>query len=345
MAGLFDYEFQLNEIKKHKPPLQKLNEIIDWELFRKPIEEALTKDDKKSNAGRKPYDKLLMFKILILQRYYNLSDEQTEFQIKDRLSFLDFLGLQIGDNVPDEKTIWLFKEQLKEKNLAKTLFDIFTAKLVSNGVVAKEGTLVDASFIKVPKQRNKRDENSDIKKGAVPLEFGKSKNKLSQKDCDARWVTKYKTKEFGYKDHISVDQKTKVITNYTVTPSSTHDSQAIKELINEDDTILYADSAYKSQEIEDYLKENNVKSKIINRAYRNKSLSNKQHKQNHKHSKTRVRVEHIFGTLKTSMNNALSLKAIGLQRIKSLTGLLNLTYNLLRYEQLVRLKKIRIMIS
>ena len=345
MAGLFDYEFQLNENKKHKPPLQKLNEIIDWELFRKPIEEALTKDDKKSNAGRKPYDKLLMFKILILQRYYNLSDEQTEFQIKDRLSFLDFLGLQIGDNVPDEKTIWLFKEQLKEKNLAKTLFDIFTAKLVSNGVVAKEGTLVDASFIKVPKQRNKRDENSDIKKGAVPLEFGKSKNKLSQKDCDARWVTKYKTKEFGYKDHISVDQKTKVITNYTVTPSSTHDSQAIKDLINEDDNALYADSAYKSKEIEDYLKENNVKSKIINRAYRNKSLSNKQHKQNHKHSKTRVRVEHIFGTLKTSMNNALSLKAIGLQRIKSLTGLLNLTYNLLRYEQLARLKKIPIMIS
>ena len=345
MAGLFDYEFQLNEIKKHKPPLQKLNEIIDWELFRKPIEEALTKDDKKSNAGRKPYDKLLMFKILILQRYYNLSDEQTEFQIKDRLSFLDFLGLQIGDNVPDEKTIWLFKEQLKEKNLAKTLFDIFTAKLVSNGVVAKEGTLVDASFIKVPKQRNKRDENSDIKKGAVPLEFGKSKNKLSQKDCDARWVTKYKTKEFGYKDHISVDQKTKVITNYTVTPSSTHDSQAIKDLINEDDNALYADSAYKSKEIEDYLKENNVKSKIINRAYRNKALTNNQHKLNHKHSKTRVRVEHIFGTLKTSMNNALSLKAIGLQRIKSLTGLLNLTYNLLRYEQLVRLKKIRIMIS
>ena len=345
MAGLFDYEFQLDEIKKHKPPLQKLNEIIDWELFRKPIEEALTKDDKKSNAGRKPYDKLLMFKILILQRYYNLSDEQTEFQIKDRLSFLDFLGLQIGDNVPDEKTIWLFKEQLKEKNLAKTLFDIFTAKLVSNGVVAKEGTLVDASFIKVPKQRNKRDENSDIKKGAVPLEFGKSKNKLSQKDCDARWVTKYKTKEFGYKDHISVDQKTKVITNYTVTPSSTHDSQAIKDLINEDDNALYADSAYKSKEIEDYLKENNVKSKIINRAYRNKALTNNQHKLNHKHSKTRVRVEHIFGTLKTSMNNALSLKAIGLQRIKSLTGLLNLTYNLLRYEQLARLKKIPIMIS
>ena len=345
MAGLFDYEFQLDKIKKHQPPLQKLNKIIDWELFRQPIEEALIKDDRKSNAGRKPYDKLLMFKIIILQRYYNLSDEQTEFQIKDRLSFLDFLGLQIGDNVPDEKTICLFKESLKEKDLSKKLFDIFTKNLTTSGVVAKEGTLVDASFIRVPKQRNKRSDNADIKKGAIPLEFAKNKNILSQKDCNARWVTKYKTREFGYKDHISVDQKTKVIINYTVTPSSTHDSQAIKDLIDKNDNILYADSAYKSNKIETYLKDTNVKSKVIQRAYRNTPLTNKQDKENYKYSKTRVRVEHIFGTFKTSMNSALNLKAIGLDRIKSITELINLTYNFLRYEQLVRLKKIPIMKS
>lgn len=344
MAGLLDYEFQLEKIKKHKSPLQKLDEIINWEIFRKPIEESLYIEPK-SNAGRKPYDRLLMFKIIILQRYYNLSDEQTEFQIKDRLSFLDFLGLQIGDNVPDEKTIWLFKEQLKQHDLSKKLFDIFTAKLISNGIVAKEGTLVDASFIRVPKQRDKRQDNSDIKQGAIPLEFAKNKNKLAQKDTDARWVTKYKTKEFGYKDHISVDQKTKVITNYAVTPSSTHDSQVIKDIVNQDDNTLYADSAYKSKEIDEYLKTNNVKAKVINRAYRNKPLTNKQHKENYKHSKTRVRVEHIFGTLKTSMNTALSIKSIGIDRIKSITGLINLTYNFLRYEQLVRLKNIPIMKS
>jgi IS5 family transposase len=343
MAGLFDYEFQLEKIKKHKPALQRLNEIIDWDIFKVALEEAFKNDNRKSNAGRKPYDKLLMFKIVILQRYYNLSDEQTEFQIKDRLSFLDFLGLSIGDNVPDEKTIWLFKEELKEKDLSKKLFDIFTDKLISNGIIAKEGTIVDASFVRVPKQRNKRSDNADIKKGAIPLEFGKNKNKLSQKDIDARWVVKYKTREFGYKDHISADQKTKFITNYTVTPSSTHDSQVIKDIINEDDNTLYADSAYKSQEIDKYLRDNNVKSKIITRAYRNRPLTNKQHKENYKHSKTRVRVEHIFGTLKTSMNNALSLKSIGLDRIKSLTGLINLTYNFLRYEQLVRLQKVHIM--
>ena len=109
MPGLFDYENQLEKINAHQPPLNKLDKIIDWEMFRKPIEEALYVEPK-APGGRPPFDRLMMFKILILQKYYNLSDEQTEFQIKDRLSFMQFLGLQIGDKVPDEKTIWLFKE-------------------------------------------------------------------------------------------------------------------------------------------------------------------------------------------------------------------------------------------
>jgi len=342
MAGLFDYEFQLEKIKKHQPPLQKLNSIINWEMFRETIESALEKSDRKSNAGRKPYDKLLMFKILILQRYYNLSDEQTEFQIKDRLSFLDFLGLQIGDDVPDEKTIWLFKEQLKKKDLSKKLFELFTSKLISNGIVAREGTIVDASFVSVPKQRNTREENKQIKDDKTPQSFEKNPNKKAQKDCDARWTKKNGQKEYGYKDHISSDQKTKIITNYKVTPASTHDSQVIKDLIDENDKVAYGDSAYKSEETEEYLKEKNVKSKIIKRAYRNKPLTNAEHKENYKHSKTRVRVEHIFGTLASQMNNALNLTSIGIDRIKSIVGLVNLTYNLVRYEQMVRLQKVKL---
>jgi len=342
MAGLFDYEFQLEKINKHQPPLQKLNNIIDWEMFRDTLQSALEKDDRKSNAGRKPYNKLLMFKILILQRYYNLSDEQTEFQIKDRLSFLDFLGLQIGDDIPDEKTIWLFKEQLKEKNLSKKLFELFTSKLISNGIVAKEGTIVDASFVNVPKQRNSKEENKQIKNDEIPKSFEDNPNKKAQKDCDARWTIKNGQKEYGYKDHIASDQKTKLITKYQVTPASTHDSQVIKDLIDVDDKILHADSAYKSQEIEEYLKEKNVKSKIIKRAYRNKLLTNVEHKENYKHSKTRVRVEHIFGTLTSQMHNALNLTSIGIERIKSTIGLMNLTYNLVRYEQMVRLQKVKL---
>ncbi len=136
MPGLFDYEDQLKKINAHQPPLNKLDKVIDWEMFCKPIEEALYVEPK-APGGRPPFNRVMIFKILILQRYYNLSDEQTEFQIKDRLSFMQFLGLQIGDNVPDEKTIWLFKEQLKEKNLSQELFDLFTGQLLGQGIVAK----------------------------------------------------------------------------------------------------------------------------------------------------------------------------------------------------------------
>jgi len=339
--GLFDYEFQLEKIKAHQPPLQKLNAIIDWEMFREPIEKALHKEPK-SNAGAKGYDKVLMFKILILQRYYNLSDAQTEFQIKDRLSFMDFLGLRMGDKVPDEKTIWLFKDELSKVDLAQTLFDTFTQKMMDNGIIAKEGSIVDASFVTIPKQRNTREENKQIKAGEIPKGFEGNPHKKAQKDCDARWTKKNNQREYGYKDHINSDQKTKLITKYTVTPASTHDSQVLEDLIDESDRILYADSAYKSEEIETYLKEKNIKGKIIKRKYRNTPLKAANHKANYKHSKTRVRVEHIFGTLTSQMYNALHLKAIGLTRISSLVGLMNLTYNLVRYEQLVRLQKVKV---
>lgn len=340
--GLYDYEFQLDKIKAHQPPLQKLNGLIDWEMFREPIEKALYVKPK-SNAGAKGYDKLMMFKILILQRYYNLSDEQTEFQIKDRLSFMDFLGLRIGDKIPDQKTIWLFKENLSKKNLSKVLFDTFTHKLMQSGIVAKEGSIVDASFVTVPKQRNTREENKQIKNNEVPKSFQGKPNKHVQKDCDAKWTKKNNQREYGYKDHVNADQKTKIITKYTVTSASVHDSQAVEDIVDKSDKILYADSAYKSEEIESYLKENTIQSKIIKRKYHNKPLEQSDHKINYKHSKTRVRVEHIFGTLTSQMHNALHLKAIGLERINSLVGLMNLTYNLVRYEQLVRLHKVKVL--
>ena len=339
--GLFDYEFQLEKIKAHQPPLQRLNAMIDWEMFRAPIETALYKEPK-SNAGAKGYDKVLMFKILILQRYYNLSDAQTEFQIKDRLSFMDFLGLRMGDKIPDEKTIWLFKDALSKVDLAQTLFDTFTQKMMDNGIIAKEGSIVDASFVTVPKQRNTREENKQIKAGETPKSFKENPHKMVQKDCDARWTKKNNQTEYGYKDHINSDQKTKLITKYTVTPASVHDSQALEDLIDESDRILYADSAYKSEEIEAYLKEKHVKEKIIKRKYRNTPLKTADHKTNYKYSQTRVRVEHIFGTLTSQMYHALHLKAIGLTRISSLVGLMNLTYNLVRYEQLVRLQKVKV---
>ncbi|MGD9970512.1 MAG: IS5 family transposase [Sulfuricurvum sp.] len=343
LRGLFDYEYQLELINKHQPPLQKLNAVIDWEMFRGPIEEALAVEPK-APGGRPPFDRLMMFKILILQRYYNLSDEQTEFQIKDRLSFMQFLGLQIGDPVPDEKTVWLFKENLKKHNLSKKLFELFTRTLISNGIVAKEGSIVDASFVNVPRQRNSREENETIKPGkTTPELFESNPAKHSQKDCDARWMKKNGERHYGYKNHVNADMKTKLITKFSTSSAAPHDSTETENLFDENDNVAYADSAYRSEKIETYLKSINCTSHIHEKGYRNKPIEIQQQLHNHMKSKIRSRVEHVFGYMTNSMNNGLNLKGIGKKRIDSLIGLLNLTYNLFRYEQLVRLQKVKVM--
>lgn len=346
MAGLFDLEFHEKKIKEYQPPLAKLDKVIDWEIFRKPIEEAIYVEPKGA-GGRPAFDKLMMFKILILQKYYNLSDEQTEFQINDRTSFKQFLGLKIGDAIPDEKTIWHFKEQLANKNLSIELFELFTLALMVKGIIAKEGSMVDASFVDVPKQRNSKEENSDIKKGAVPLEFGKkdkndNRSKLMQKDIDARWMTKAGERHFGYKNHINADEETKLVTKYSVTSAAPHDSTEIENLIDKSDNRLHGDSAYRSKEIEEYLQTNECESFVHEKGYRGNPLTDLQKESNNKKSKIRARVEHIFGFMTNSMNNALYMRSIGMKRIKESIGLLNLTYNLFRLEQLIRLEKVKI---
>ncbi|WP_191092361.1 IS5 family transposase [Francisella sp. SYW-2] len=342
--GLFDLEFHENRIRDYQTALSKLDAVIDWEMFRETLESALcTKPN--GLGGRPPYDKVLMFKILILQKYYNLSDEQTEFQISDRTSFRQFLGLEIGDKVPDGKTIWLFKENLANKNLSKKLFELFTSMLVNNGIVAKEGSIVDASFVDVPRQRNSREENDYIRKGAVPVSFGKKdksgkQTRLSQKDIDARWVTKSSERHFGYKNHINADSKTKIITGFSVSSASPHDSTEIKNIVDEKDSKLHADSAYRSEAIEDYLNSIGCESFVHEKGYRGNPLTKEQKKSNNIKSKVRARVEHVFGFMTNSMNNALFMRSIGIKRINSAIGVLNLTYNLFRFEQLVRLQKI-----
>jgi len=347
MAGLYDLEYHENKIKEYQPPLAKLNKVVQWDMFRRPIEEALYVEPKGA-GGRPPFDKLMMFKILILQKYYNLSDEQTEFQINDRTSFKQFLELKMGDTIPDQKTIWHFKEQLSNKNVSEQLFDLFVKQLMSQGIIAKEGSMIDASFVDVPRQRNTKEDNADIKKGSVPIKFGiKDKNgkrsKLAQKDTDARWMTKSAERHYGYKDHINADEKTKLITKYSVSSAAPHDSTEIENIIDKTDKRLHADSAYRSKDIETYLKEQDCESFVHEKGYRGKPLSEKQKESNNVKSKIRARVEHIFGFMTNSMNDALHMKSIGIKRIKASIGFLNLTYNLFRYEQLVRLQKVKMM--
>jgi len=332
--GLFDETFRLEKLSKQRDPLLLLKSKIDWEIFRPTLESIFIKEDK-GQGGREPYNYLMMFKILILQRYYNLSDDQTEYQILDRLSFMRFLDLELSDKVPDSKTIWLFKETIAKSGKTEELFKTFEELLESKGYIGKEGKIVDASFVEVPRQRNSREENKQIKEGKVPEEWYANQHKLSQKDIDARWTKKNNETFYGYKNHVKGDQKSKLIEKYKVTDASVHDSTPAPDIMDEKDADqdMYGDSAYTGPTIEAAIIKNNMKNCIHEKGYRNKPLTEEQKERNKKKSSFRVRIEHIFGFVENSMHGSY-IRCIGLIRAEATIGLMNLTYNIFRYIQL-----------
>lgn len=331
--GFFDEHFLLERLTKLKDPLVKLETHIDWALFQPVLEIAFSKPANKSKMGRPPFDRTMMFKILILQSLYSLSDDQMEYQITDRLSFKRFLGLKSSDKVPDAKTIWHFRETLIREGLIEALFARFNQALDDQCIFANTGQIVDASFVEVPRQRNSRDENQQIKQGQTPEAWKANPNKLRQKDRDARWGKKNKMNFYGYKNHIKVDKGTKLISDYTVTDASVHDSQELETLLDQTDAgqPLYADAASIGQEasIEQCGMTNNVHEK----ANKHHKLTETQKASNQEKTRHRARVEHIFGFLTNSMK-AMYIRTIGYVRATAKIGLANLTYNMMRCVQL-----------
>ncbi len=334
----------MEKLTDQNDPLVKLLQQINWEQFRRILTNAFEREEK-GVGGRTPFDYVMMFKILVLQRYYNLSDEQMQFQILDRLSFMRFLGLTLSDSVPDEKTIWLFRENLIEHKLVDRLFDKFLSSLEKANLVGKEGRMVDASFIEVPRQRNSREENQKIKEGIVPEDWEDEPNKLAQKDLDARWTKKNNQVFYGYKDHVKVDEKSKLIIGYEVTDASVHDSQPLNDLLNKKDRgqPLYADSAYTGEEQEKVIEKAGMINKVHEKGYKNKPLTKRQMKSNRRKSKFRARVEHVFGFMEISMKK-MYVRSIGRIRVEGIIGLMNLTYNLLRSIQIRNLRGISVSI-
>ncbi len=332
--SFFDRENRLQSISQLGDPLERLTAVIPWEVFRpqlKPVHEK----ERKSNAGRKPFEVVLMFKILILQTLYNLADEQVEYQIRDRLSFARFLGLGLEDEVPDATTVWRFRERLKELGLLETVFNRFDDFLVAEGFEAKQGQIIDASIVPVPIQRNPREANRRIKNGEVPQDWGDAKR--AQKDVDGRWTGKRGKKYFGYKNHLSIDAKHKLIRRFETTPANVHDSRVFDDLIDPDnvDPGVWADSAYRSQDTEKVLQDAGYESHICEKGQRNQPLTDEQQANNRTRAKIRSRVEHVFGFQENSMGGNF-IRTIGLARAKLKIGLMNLTYNLMRYLQLTK---------
>ena len=337
--GFFDEESRLAELSRKGDFLEELNSKVDWEKFRRPVEEVMREKNPRGPGGRPPNDAVVMVKTLILRELYQLSDDAMEYQIMDRLSFQRFLGLSLSDDAPDAKAIWHYRNELSRNGGIEKMFARFYQELEKSRLIAKKGVIVDATFAEVPRQRNSREENRHIKEGSVPEEWQKEENraKLRQKDTDARWTKKNNQTHYGYKNHIKVDAKSKIIKRYTVTSASVHDSREIESLLDGDDTgeSIYADSAYRSDEIEEMVKKRGLRSRIHEKGYRNHPLTDTQEKRNTRKSRTRVRVEHVFGFMKNTMKIT-RLRAIGKTRIEGIIGLINLTYNICRYVQLTR---------
>ena len=338
--SFFDEADRFEALNRLKDPLVELKRYIDFELFRPQLTMIFARA-KFSAAGRKKYDVVLMFKILILQRLYKLSDEQAEFQINDRRSFMRFLGLHLGSTVPDFSTVWRFREALTEAQAIKPLFERFTLALEQQGVITKVGTIVDASFVEVPRQRNSREENEQVKNREVPGPWQQQAHKLSQKDVDARWTKKNQQSFYGYKNHVRADAESVIITDYAVTDAAVHDSQILGQLIGVDNKSerLFADSAYKSAATDERLDQLGITNYIHEKAVRNKPLNPVQLEFNRLKSTVRCRIEHIFGCVENSMGGP-ELEYIGLARIRTGIGLSNLAYNLKRYVQLIRLGRV-----
>ena len=329
----FDADKRLAALSKQGDPLEAIGRLVPWEEFRVEIEAVvLTADaDKKSNAGRKPIDALVLLRMLVLQSLYNLSDAQAEYQVRDRLSFTRFLELGIEDGIPDGTTLWLFREKLSKAGLIEELFAQFGRHLEAKGYIARGGQMVDATIVPVPRQRNSREDNETVKVGKTPAEWGKKPAQNRQKDKDARWTKKHSKSFFGYKNHINADAKHKLIRRYDVSDASVHDSQKLDGLLNKSNTSedVYADSAYRSAETEAKLKARGFRSRIHRRGSRNHPLSQSQQQANRRKSKIRARVEHIFGAQENTPGGRI-VRTIGIIRAKAKIGLQNLAYNIRR---------------
>jgi IS5 family transposase len=286
-----------------------------------------------------------MFKVLILQAMHSLSDERCEYLIKDRLSFMRFLGISLADAVPDANTIWTFREALRKAGAVDGLFLRFDEALRASGFLAMSGQIVDATIVAAPKQRNTQEEKIAIREGRIPDDWKEKPAKLAQKDRDARWTiksTKAKLREelapqvdlaipaFGYKNHIAVDRAHGLIRKWAATHAAAHDGARLEDLLDRGNTAseVWADTAYRSAKNEAMLARRGFVSRIHRKKPKGKPMPDRTRIANAQ-SKVRSAVEHVFAHQKGLLG--LTIRTIGLARARVKIGLANLAYNMRRF--------------
>jgi IS5 family transposase len=343
--GLFDWERRYAALSAAGDPLERLALVIDFELFRAELDATLERSDR-AKGGRPPYDAVLMFKVLVLQTLYTLSDDQTEYQIRDRLSFMRFLGLALEDRVPDAKTIWLFREQLTQAGAIERLFASFDAVLRRAGYLAMAGPIVDATVVEARRPRLTQDEKATVKAGAVPEAWSRAKR--AQMDTDGRWTLKRGRRRpaegrssrrtqtelvipvFGYKNHLGIDRRHGFIRSFTVTAAATHDGRQLGRLLDPDNTArgVWADTAYRSAANVALLARRGLVPQFQRPKPRGRAMPPHIARGNATRAQVRVAIEHVFAAQKCRLG--LLIRTIGLARATTKLGLANLVTNMRR---------------
>ncbi len=344
--SFFGLTEHLEALSKHGDPLEVLDRTVDFEFFRGRLVEGLGYGDR-PRGGRPPFDPVAMFKALILQAQHNLSDARMEFMIRDRLSWMRFLGFDLGGPTPDENTIRLYRDKLTESGALKRVMKAFDWQLQKKGYIPMAGQIVDASLVPAPKQRNTDGEKAAIKAGKSAKEIWPDEpNKAAQKDTNARWTLKVGGKVryrpdgtplpmiavpvFGYKSHISIDRQFGFIRESAVTAASAADGRMLKQLVTTGNTSseVWADSAYRSQKNEKWLAGKMLISRIHRRKPAGKPMPHATARANARKSSIRAAVEHVFAHQKIRFG--LFIRTIGIARAEAKLTLANVAYNMNR---------------
>jgi transposase, IS5 family len=342
--GFFDLPDHLQRLSDAGDPLETLVQAVDFELFRPVLEEALAYSDG-AKGGRPPYDPVAMFKALVLAAQNNVSDARMEFLLRDRLSWMRFLGFELGRPTPDENTIRLFREKLTKAGAIGRLFDLFEAQLRGAGYLAMGGQIVDATLVAAPRQRNTAAEKEQIKAGKSAAEiWPDDPAKAAQKDVDARWTVKTSrpregtTAErvlaipvFGYKSHLTIDRRFGFIRSFEVTNAARHEGALLRELVRTDNTAsdVWADTAYRSRANEAWLASRGRVWRLHQKKPKGRPMAKRTRRANARKSAVRVRIEHVFAHQKARMG--LFIRTIGQARAEAKIGMANLAYNVQRF--------------
>ena len=345
--GFWDVEERLRELSAQGDPLEKLAATVDFEIFRADLVAALGPRDP-AKGGRPGFDSVLKFRMLVLQAMHGLSLDQTEYLVSDRLSWMRFCGPGPGDAVPDANTLWDFREALVAAGAIDALFARLDRAITAAGYLPMSGQIVDATLVAAPRQRNTEAEKVAIKAGKTADEiWPEQPAKARQKDVDARWTMKFSKAKpaadgspridiaiptFGYKSHISIDLRHGIIRRGMVTDAAAHDGARLREgLIDPNNTAsdVWADSAYRSEANEAFLRSIGKVSRIHRKKPKGKPMSRRTAKANAARSAVRAHVEHPFAHQKGIMG--LVIRTIGLARAKATATLTNIAYNMKRW--------------